>query len=67
MLNPNDIRLCVRSVALSRICFDDLHYDRKENQAKQAKKEAEAKEKAVRRVYASGLISYLCPCFAHML
>lgn len=59
MLNPNDIRLCVRSVAFSRMCFDDLHYHRKENQAKQAKKEAEAKEKAVRRVYASAPTSYL--------
>lgn len=57
MLNPNDIRLCVQWPTLCSLqLLIVLPYrHRKENQAKQAKKEAEAKEKAVRKVYASAL------------
>lgn len=52
LLNPNDIRLYVTlSFAASTLLLSGWH--RKENKAKQAKKEEEVKEKQVRRVSVS--------------
>lgn len=52
MLNPNDIRLQV-SIKFQEGIPTLIRMFRKENQAKQQKKEQDLKEKAVRRVYAA--------------
>jgi hypothetical protein len=50
MLNPNDIRLYAPCFERLTILITSSHIYSKENQAKQQKKEQEAKEKAVRRM-----------------